>query len=276
MNIRQFIKTCRTSVTILVVPHSRSQPVKVRLPLAGIFICIILTVVGAFYTVLAGFRTAEYYAMKGKLSYFTREFNELKLTIASLNTTNDELSRLVELKSKNSIIKNAEFDDTGSINVEAIKKEIEQTLQSVAEIKKYITEQKDIYLATPSGWPVKGSVSSRYGSRKHPVTGAKAFHTGIDIRVPTGTPVRATAAGIVSFAGWTSGGGHIVVIEHGHGFSTAYAHNSENHVKIGDTVKKGEKIASSGSSGVSTGPHLHYEVWKKGRQIDPQQFLKDG
>lgn len=276
MKLKRLKKRCMTSVTILVVPHSKSQPLKLRLPVAGLLACIALAVIGAVYTVAAGVRTAEYYVMKGKLSYFTREFNELKQNISSLKETNNELSRLVELKSKNKILQSAEFSDTGSVNIEAIKKEMMQTIESVAEIKKYIADQKNIYLATPRGWPIQGAISSHFGVRHHPVTGVKSFHTGLDIRASMGTVVRATADGIVSFSGWSGGNGHIVVIEHGHGFSTAYAHNKENFVKVGQTVKKGQQIAASGSTGMSTGPHLHYEVWRSGKQIDPQQFLKDG
>ncbi len=276
MNFSRFTKRCLTSVTILVVPHTKSQPLKLRLPIAGLLGCIALAVIGAVYIITAGVKTAEYYVMKSRLSYFSREFKELKLTIGSLKETNNELSRLVELKSKNSIIKSAQFGDSGSIDIEAIKREMKETLESVAEIKQYIAEQKNVLLATPSGWPLQGQVSSPFGMRHHPVTGVRKFHTGLDIRAPMGTPVKATANGIVSFSGWTSGSGHIVVIEHGHGFSTAYAHNKENFVKVGQTVKKGEMIASSGSSGISTGPHLHYEVWKSGKQIDPGKFLKDG
>jgi len=276
MKLKRFKKRCMTSVTILVVPHSKSQPLKLRLPVAGLLACIALAVIGAVYTVAAGVRTAEYYVMKGKLSYFTREFNELKQTISSLKETNTELSRLVELKSKNSILKSAEFRDTGSLDIEAIKKEMKETIESVAEIKKYITDQKNVYLATPKGTPINGTISSPFGIRHHPVTGVKTHHTGLDIRAPIGTSVRATADGIVSFSGWSGGSGHIVVIEHGYGFSTAYAHNKENFVKVGQTVKKGQQIAASGSTGMSTGPHLHYEVWKSSKQIDPQQFLKDG
>lgn len=276
MNFSRFMKRCMTSVTILVVPHTKSQPLKVRLPIAGLLACMAFAVIGAAYTIIAGVRTAEYYVMKSKLSYFSREFNELKLTIGSLKETNNELSRLVELKSKNNILKSAEFGDSGSIDIEAIKREMKETLESVAEIKKYISEQKNVLLATPSGWPIRGQISSHFGMRHHPVTGVRKFHTGLDIRASMGTDVKATADGIVCFSGWTSGSGHIVVVEHGHGFSTAYAHNKENFVKVGQTVKKGEKIAASGSSGISTGPHLHYEVWKNGKQIDPNQFLKDG
>jgi murein DD-endopeptidase MepM/ murein hydrolase activator NlpD len=102
-----------------------------------------------------------------------------------------------------------------------------------------------------------------------------ARHTGIDIRTSIGSAVQATATGIVSFSGWTNGSGYIVVLEHGHGFSTAYAHNKENIVSVGQKVKKGEKIALSGSSGVSTGPHVHYEVWKDEQQINPISYLKE-
>ena len=101
------------------------------------------------------------------------------------------------------------------------------------------------------------------------------MHTGIDIRVPSGSPIEATAPGIVSFSSWTSDSGYIVVVEHGHGFSTAYAHNKKNHVAVGQKVKKGEVIANSGSTGITTGAHLHYEVWKDGRQVNPSLYLKE-
>ncbi|MDD3845973.1 MAG: peptidoglycan DD-metalloendopeptidase family protein [Syntrophorhabdaceae bacterium] len=276
MKLKRLKKRCMTSVTILVVPHSKSQPLKLRLPVAGLLACMVLAVVGAVYVAAAGIRTADYYVMKGRLSYFTREFNALKQSISSLKETNNELSRLVELKSKNDILKSAEFSDSGSIDIEAIKKEMAETIESVAEIKKYITDQKNIYLATPQGWPIQGQISSRFGTRHHPVTGVRSHHSGLDMRAPRGTPIKATADGIVSYSGWSGGNGHIIVIEHGYGFSTAYAHNKENFVKVGQMVKKGQQIAASGSTGMSTGPHLHYEVWKNGKPVDPAQFLKDG
>ena len=99
------------------------------------------------------------------------------------------------------------------------------------------------------------------------------FHTGVDISVPPGTKVSATADGIVSFAGWTEKSGIVVVVEHGRGFSTAYAHNQKASVKVGQRVVRGESIALSGATGVSTGPHVHYEIWKNGRHTDPADFL---
>jgi len=102
------------------------------------------------------------------------------------------------------------------------------------------------------------------------------MHTGMDISVPPGTPVKATADGVVSFAGWTEGSGVVVVVEHGHGFRTAYAHNGKATVRVGQRVVRGERIALSGSTGLSTGPHVHYEVWKNGRHVDPAGFLPGG
>jgi murein DD-endopeptidase MepM/ murein hydrolase activator NlpD len=213
--------------------------------------------------------------MKKKLSYLAKEFDDLKATISSLKKADTELTNLLSLKSRNTILKSVDFKDTGSPDIESLKKQINETIQSVYSIRKYISEQKDLYLATPSGWPVHGPVSSHFGERLHPVTGEKSMHSGIDIRAPAGTPIHATAPGIVSFSGWTNDSGYIIVVEHGHGFSTAYAHNKKNHASVGQKVKKGELIASSGSTGITTGPHLHYEVWKDGRQINPGLYLKE-
>ena len=85
--------------------------------------------------------------------------------------------------------------------------------------------------------------------------------------------MKSTADGIVSFSGWTANSGHVVVMEHGYGFSTAYAHNQKNLVKVGDRVRRGEAIAVSGSTGMSTGPHVHYEIWENGRHQNPKTYL---
>jgi len=275
MKLKPFLKRCMTPVTIMVVPHTRSNLFKVRVSLAGLVTCIALSFVGAVYVVSVGVKTIDYYLMKNKVSYFTKEFSDLKSTATSLKETNDELAKLLSLKSKTNIIKSAESKDTGSLDIESLKKQVNETIESVSEIKMYIAEQRNIYMSTPTGWPAKGVVSSGFGLREHPVSGKMARHTGIDIRIPMGSDVRATASGIVSFSGWTGGSGYIVVLEHGHGFSTAYAHNRENLVAVGQKVKKGERIALSGSSGASTGPHVHYEVWKSGKQVDPISYLKD-
>ena len=126
--------------------------------------------------------------------------------------------------------------------------------------------------------PVIGEVefTSGFGVRSDPFLGRPAMHTGLDFRAATGDPVRATANGKVVSSGWTGGYGRMVEIDHGNGLSTRYGHLSEIHVKIGDVIKIGQVIGAVGSTGRSTGPHLHYETRIDGDAVDPQKFLRAG
>jgi murein DD-endopeptidase MepM/ murein hydrolase activator NlpD len=126
--------------------------------------------------------------------------------------------------------------------------------------------------------PVIGEVefTSGFGVRSDPFLGRPAMHTGLDFRAATGDPVRATANGKVVSAGWSGGYGRMVEIDHGNGLSTRYGHLSEIGVKIGDVVKIGQVIGEVGSTGRSTGPHLHYETRIDGEAVDPQKFLRAG
>jgi murein DD-endopeptidase MepM/ murein hydrolase activator NlpD len=130
---------------------------------------------------------------------------------------------------------------------------------------------KQVY---PEGRPVQdGWISSYYGQRSDPFSGYTAFHKGLDFAGPEGTHVTAVAAGLVTFAGERAGFGEMVEINHGNGLSTRYCHNEKILVKQGDMVRKGEQIALMGSTGHSTGPHLHFEVLKNGTQVDPLRFI---
>lgn len=132
-----------------------------------------------------------------------------------------------------------------------------------------------LYDRTPSLWPCSGFFSSPFGTRIHPVYGTGRFHAGCDISAPTGTPVRATAAGTVVTSGWLGGYGNTIEIDHGGGLRTLYGHNSELTVSAGTVVAKGDVVAKVGSTGVSTGPHCHYEVHLGGQPIDPAPYLKE-
>ncbi|MFW5809705.1 MAG: LysM peptidoglycan-binding domain-containing protein [Halanaerobium sp.] len=123
-------------------------------------------------------------------------------------------------------------------------------------------------------WPVNGRVSSGFGWRTHPVKKTRLFHNGIDIAVPNGTAVRAAASGEVVHSGWMNGFGYTVIIEHGRGVETLYAHNSRTTVSKGSTVNKGQKIALSGNTGLSTGPHLHFGVLRNEEPLNPRDYLK--
>ena len=126
----------------------------------------------------------------------------------------------------------------------------------------------------PEGRPVtQGFISSYFGEREDPFTGREAYHKGVDFAGSAGADVIAVAAGIVTWAGERSGYGNLVEINHGDGYVTRYAHNERTLVHVGDTVKRGEKIALMGSTGHSTGPHVHFEVLRNGRQVNPLTFV---
>ena len=126
---------------------------------------------------------------------------------------------------------------------------------------------------TPSIWPVLGYVRSGFGWRVHPIHQQRQFHKGIDIPAWTGAPVQATGDGYVEFSGWANGYGWMVVVTHPFGFKTFYAHLSELDVHKGTRVKKGQVIGKIGSSGLSTGPHIHYEIRHSRKALDPVAFL---
>lgn len=118
-------------------------------------------------------------------------------------------------------------------------------------------------------WPARGGFTSRFGLRRHPIFGIRRMHTGVDIGAPRGAPVQAAAEGRVIYTGWFGGYGKIVVIDHGGGISTLYAHLSQILTREESVVRRGQLIARVGSTGYSTGPHLHFEVRINGRPIDP-------
>ncbi len=130
------------------------------------------------------------------------------------------------------------------------------------------------YLARiPLGPPVWGRLTSRYGYRLDPFTRRPEFHDGVDLKAPWGTPVRATAEGKVIYAGWKAGYGKTVVIRHAYGFRTLYSHMSKIKVKAGRWVKSGDIIGYVGSTGKSTGPHVHYEVWRYSKKENPLKYM---
>ena len=129
--------------------------------------------------------------------------------------------------------------------------------------------------ATPSGRPIlSGWLSSRYGTRIDPFSGKKAWHEGVDFAGKAGSNIVAVASGVVSWSGERYGYGKMVEVAHGDGVITRYAHNQENLVKVGDMVRRGDVVALMGNSGRSTGPHVHFEVHKNGRPVDPASYLR--
>ena len=170
--------------------------------------------------------------------------------------------------------------------LETVLNQMEQDDQSITaaiaraeEAARHAEELRRLNINPPSGgsfvWPVPGRyrVSSEFGTRTHPILRRQETHHGIDIPAPTGTPIVAAESGVVILSGWHGGYGTTVVIDHGGGYSTLYGHNSRNLVSVGDTVTRGQTIAHVGSTGMSTGPHLHFEVRRNGRAVNPNPYV---
>ena len=185
--------------------------------------------------------------------------------------TDEDVQHLAELldKAPDDAVREAE-----SSMVELMQAASERE-KKFEEIRRYVRKRSTLMASRPTSWPVRGWISSDFGDRHSPLTGKQGFHTGVDIANDMGSPIRATADGEVSFAGWEGGYGKLVVVNHGNGYSTYYGHLSEIKAAIGKPVKRGDVVGLMGATGNTTGPHLHYEVRVFGAAVNPAKFLED-
>ncbi len=162
-----------------------------------------------------------------------------------------------------------------SIQLDELTERASLEEQTLHELYTLLQDQSVLLSHTPSIWPVKGWVTSNFGYRASPFTGKIQLHEGMDIATRTGTPISAPANGTVVRVHTLEGYGKTLVIDHGYGIVTRYGHNSEILVKSGENVKRGQVIATVGSTGISTAPHLHYEVSVNGVPVDPRKYILD-
>jgi murein DD-endopeptidase MepM/ murein hydrolase activator NlpD len=178
----------------------------------------------------------------------------------------NRFSRLLQEKNEHLLMK-------VSSNLKVANQQAALQEASFKEISVFLDKQRSILGATPSLWPIKGWITSGYGKRASPLTGEPGRHMGVDIANESNTPIRATADGLVTYAGWQTGYGRVIAIEHGYGYSTRYGHCSRVDIKVGDEVKRGQVIGYVGSTGRSTGSHVHYEVRIHGMPVDAEKYL---
>ena len=223
-----------------------------------------------------------------KLAALTLRVAELQARLVRLDALGERLTSIAKLDS-------GEFDFSSKPAVGGPELDIEGESHSVADFQKTLTQLSqqiedrqhqldtleallanrkllnDVFIA---GRPVKkGWMSSRFGRRNDPFTGRVAWHQGVDFAGKDGAEIIAVASGVVTWSAERAGYGNLVEINHGNGFKTRYGHCKENLVKVGDVVKKGQIVALMGSSGRSTGPHVHFEVFKNGRAVDPASYI---
>lgn len=223
-----------------------------------------------------------------------REVNALAARLGELQAQANRLNALGERLTRIGKLGEGEFDFTTAVAVggpgpvqdmparalhegmEQVDTQFRTSGDQLSVLEALLLGEEMERAALPSRSPVGSSyVTSSYGYRADPFSGGRAFHRGIDFSARLGDPVMAVADGVVSYSGQRSGYGNVVEVDHGNGYVTRYAHNSRNTARVGDLVRAGTELAKAGSTGRSTGVHVHFEVWEGGRVLNPRQFLAD-
>ncbi|MFH1542694.1 MAG: M23 family metallopeptidase [bacterium] len=213
---------------------------------------------------------------KQVIASFSNETAKVSQAITELQEQDNELRKMLGLKSwrsKIQLTQKYEYQDEKiSAELAVADKLVSERTTSLNELKTWVNNVRQRFANTPSRWPIYGRLVSNFGYRVYPWRG---FHTGLDISASYGSPVRVTADGVVSFVGWQTGYGKTVIVNHGYGKKTLYAHLSKfaDGVKIGQKVGKGEVLCFVGNTGYSTGPHLHYEVRNYDKAVNPVSYL---
>ncbi|MBI3552140.1 MAG: M23 family metallopeptidase [Elusimicrobia bacterium] len=296
-------------VTVLIIPQTPLKPW--RLQFSNAFF-LVLASLWTGLTIWAGFvvgRHTDYWitkadnqVMMAKLGNLAQEMQRSREVLDMAAATDQQLRVLLSLSRRRDIVQNEtavggptpadrsllkKMLDGGASGVNqadwhkqiaAIRAESYKRLASFQEITWYISNQRSLYHATPNMWPTEGQITSLFGYRFDPIRREEGesgeFHAGIDIANSPDTLIYATADGTVRHTGWSHGYGQMVVIDHGYGISTLYGHTSKFLVQNGQRVSRGQVIAYMGTTGRSTGAHLHYEVWRHGKPVNPMIFLK--
>ena len=223
-----------------------------------------------------------------------REVNALAARVAELQAQANRLNALGERLTQVGDLGDGEFDFNEEValggvgpvhdmpvsglieDMDAVQGQLAASGGQLSVLEALLFDRQLERSAVPSRSPVASSyVTSGFGTRADPFSGGRSYHRGIDFRARHGDPVMAVADGVISYSGWRTGYGNVVEVDHGNGYVTRYAHNTRNTVRVGDLVRSGQEVAKAGSTGRSTGTHVHFEVWENGRVLNPRQFLAD-
>ena len=221
-----------------------------------------------------------------------QEVNAMAARLAELQAQANRLNALGERLTRVGQLQDGEFDFDEPVGVggndtvhdmapaelkagvNALEQQFAASGQQLSVLEALLFNRELDKNATPSRLPIANSyITSGFGGRADPMGGGSQYHKGIDFEADVGDPVIAVADGVVSFAGVKGGYGNVVDVDHGNGYVTRYAHNSRLVVKVGDLVRVGSEVAKAGSTGRSTGAHVHFEVWENGVVVNPLQFL---
>lgn len=275
---------------VLVLAHSlRGRLRRIHVPHHAVYAVLALALLGCFS--VFGF-VASYARMAWKVANYNalrRETEGLRSRYQTLlkrvNQTDERLASLQIYAREVTVAFGIKQKLEGPSDISAEGKLVPSFAESVEDydslrranilsLQNKVSHRLAFTVAQPNIWPVDGRLMGPFGQRTDPFSGEGAFHKGVDISAPPGTPVRATADGIVIFSEFENGYGRLVVIAHGGNVSTYYAHLSHSFVHTGQEVRRGDLLGSVGSTGRVTAPHLHYEVRMSGTPINPYPFMK--
>lgn len=271
---------------ILVLAHSlHGRLRRIHIPHQVLYVVLGLAMVGGFsifgfvssYARMA-WKVANYNSLRQEADQLRARYQNLQKVV---NQTNEQLASLELFANEVSVAYGIKQKLEGPTDIASEGKLVPTFSESLDEYN-YLRSSnlsRSSYArrwhlnTTPGIWPVDGPLMSSFGQRSDPFSGEGAMHKGVDISAPTGTPVRATADGIVTFADHYSGYGRLVVVDHGNGFETYYAHLSHIDVIEGQEIRQGEFVGAVGTSGRVTGPNLHYEIHIHKAPVNPYRYL---
>lgn len=292
-------------LTMIIIPQSQETPLrfsvsKTTLRVAALLV-VLFVVVSAGIAALYGTKQADYNKLEAIKEDSLRKDQTIELLDQQIKAIEQQQERLLSKQADIKKMMGVQEDvpvttessgggkggsgptrdalvtgEDSYLMAQQIKNQLDLQEKELDELLAKVNNDKAYFRSLPNQWPTSGEISSYYGWRKSPFGGrSESFHDGIDIANDSGTEVCAAADGQVVFAGWQPVYGRTILIEHGHGFTTKYAHNSALLVEEGDRVKKGQVIARMGTSGRSTGPHLHFSIMKWDQTLDPLIYLPD-
>ncbi|HEY1339058.1 MAG TPA: M23 family metallopeptidase [Bryobacteraceae bacterium] len=275
---------------VVVLAHSlRGRLRRIHIPHQAVYVILALALLGCFsvfgfvasYARMA-WKVANYNALKREADALRARYQNLQNTVKQ---TNEELASLQLLAKEVQVAYGIKQKIEGPATISSEGKLIPTFAESLEDYK-YLRYAAALGLsgrsahrlqplnAKPSSWPVDGRLMGGFGTRQDPFAAEESeFHTGVDISAPTGTPVRATADGVVLYSDFRSGYGRLIVVDHGGGIETYYAHLSRSYVQPGQEVRRGDLVGLVGATGRVTAPHLHYEVRKGGVPTNPYLYL---
>jgi murein DD-endopeptidase MepM/ murein hydrolase activator NlpD len=302
------MKTLKESYTVMIIPTPTSkahrfsfsrQALKIVLGTTAVLTILLLVfIIQYFYMVndmweLKSLRK-ETKAQKIQIQTFASNVTDLKKQMARLKDLDAKLRVITDIGPppqsdqlmgmggpeergtdavyQNGTVKEEDLkkmdEDLNRLKSEASAQEL-----SFEKLTEAMKDRRSLWASTPSVWPVRGWLTSGFGNRLSPFTGSVAMHNGIDVASQRDTPVVATAGGVVSYEGFDGGLGKVVKLNHGYGMQTIYGHLAKINVRIGQKVKRGEVIGLVGNTGLSTGPHVHYEIFVNNVPVNPLRYI---